>query len=1102
MVPILDPTLFRKYITELRSPILLEPDECILTDKCKKIPRYTIKMVQATHKLHPDLPATTLWTYNGELAPLLIENIRNHPIQVKWINSLPTKHLLQVYIDHTIPGAGFDVPDVRNVVHLHGGEQTSFSDGGPLEWFVPGQSVVYDYPNKQLSCMLFWHDHAIGITRLNAYAGLSGGVFMIRDPKVDFELNLPNKRFEIPLVITDKTFSLDGQIVYSTMPSNPSVHPKWASHFLGNTILVNNTIWPFVNVEPNKYRLRIVISSDTRTYALKLVDATDFTKPGPIFTQIGTDGGFLPKPVPITGFLLLGIGERADIIVDFSSYAPGTEFIMINTAKAPFPGGKDPDPATVGQIMKFVVVPSTTDKMFCTDVPKHFISLNPKDVSHTRQLILQTSPIMGQTMPAALYLNNTAFMNPVTETPILGSTELWEFINITDGMHPMHIHLIQFQLLNRQAFDVTKYTNDLLAINPGLVPGNGINVLDVAPYLQGEPISPIGTNEYGWKDVIQASNGFVTRILVKFAPQQPGTRFPFDATRGQYVWHCHIISHEDNDMMRPYQLFYKNPGITKSIAECECHKGKRTYLADFVIIGSGPGGATLANKLSAAGSSVVLLEAGGYHDKDSLIADSFNCNLLPMNYTNQYFIANGQTIPQVNVNDNTFDYMQGRLLGGSSSINGMQYVRGSSHIFELWEKITGDKSYSPKNINRIYNELEKFNGSSTTVRGDSGPVNIRLAPKYPTLMAEKFVNGISTTTGYPKIVDYNDPSTPLGPFTQWQLYQHDDGSRVSSSTAYLDPIIDVTNDGKFGFGTDKYCGLLVLIKATALNIIWKGNSATGVRALHDGELIKVKCRKKVIVSAGIMTPVFLLRSGIGPKEDLAEVGIDVVYDNPNVGAHLENQTIISVTASANPDDVGTPNPNDLYVGGAFLPDPSMPGSTTRAIQLIGMSMVQQFFNIIIAPVQPKSRGNIKIYSKDPLQVPVIDTGYFTDDHDIQTMEAAIKQANDIINNMGDPKYKLINPDPSILDDPQQLQNFIKGNLSQTHHWVCSCRMSDNEKDGVVDPNGNVFGVSNLMVCDATCFPHQSDGNTSAPVYALANVIAEKLTNPCACKKLK
>ena len=515
------------------------PCKCCKCDNCTCDPCHCCKC------------GTSQAPYSSDPTNPLIEIAMLDQAIVKWINNLPHKHLLEDYIDYTLHGAHPGTPDVRTTVHLHGGVQAPSSDGFPDDWWLPGKHKIYHYFAQDPPCMLFWHDHTIGITRLNVYAGLGGGVYLIRDPMIETSLNLPKGSYEIPLVITDRTFDVDGQLVYSTSNSS-SFHPKWKSSFLGNTICVNNAIWPYLKVHANKYRFRIVNASDTRTYTLRLVLADNFAINGPAFYQIGTDDGYLPNPIKLDS-ITLASAERADVIIDFSDVYPGAEFIMLNTANAPFPNGNSPDPATVGQIMKIIVKPLYDNKHFRIATPSNFKSIDPTTAIVTRQLILEVNSVIPQ-QPINLLLQNLTFDKTVTETPVVGTTEIWELINLSNGMHPIHIHLINFQLINRQKFDVKEYIAALRAANPIIIPGEGIpHQLSVNPYLIGEPISSEGTNEEGYKDVIQVPGGQVTRLIMQFSPRSDAN-YNFDPTNGEYVWHCHIISHEDNDMMRPMQL--------------------------------------------------------------------------------------------------------------------------------------------------------------------------------------------------------------------------------------------------------------------------------------------------------------------------------------------------------------------------------------------------------------------------------------------------------------------------------------------------------------------------------------------------------------------
>ena len=566
---VFDPSVLQKYVTPLPRPTRVH--------SCDG--KVTIRMVGTKHSFHPQLPLTHVWFYNGLAVPML-DVQRFQEIHVKWVNELPRRHLLQESIDHTIMGAEPNLPNVRTAVHLHGGEQSPFSDGGPLSWFTPETSFVYRYPNQQLPTMLMWHDHCIGITRLNVYAGLTSGVYIIRDPKIEAPLRLPKGKYEIPLVISDKSFREDNQqLFYPIIGDNPPVHPKWTSHFIGTTILVNNVIWPVLKVQARKYRFRMVNAANTRFFSLKIVAfLNDLKAPSAVsFWQIGSDGGYLPYPVELNApkggpELLLGSAERADIIIDFSRFKEGTELFLVNSAVAPFEGGKPPDPNTTRQVMKFIITPLQRKDKSKIRTPKHlFERLDIKDVVMRRQVLLTVDLT---TKPNALYVNNTEFMRPVSEFPVLGTTELWEFINLTpeQGAHPMHIHLIQFQILNRQAFRAADYLADFQKANAGIMPGGGIQTeIPVGSYLIGDPISVKGTNEDGWKDTVISRSQQVTRLLIRWAPQQAGMKFPFDATNGQYVNHCHLVEHEDNDMMRPYQLLKKPGEKVINDRECNCH---------------------------------------------------------------------------------------------------------------------------------------------------------------------------------------------------------------------------------------------------------------------------------------------------------------------------------------------------------------------------------------------------------------------------------------------------------------------------------------------------------------------------------------------------
>jgi len=510
-------------------------------------------------------------------------------------------------IPYTLPGTttvtnpnGWNAQaPVPLVTHLHGGEVLSDYDGGPEQWFtqsgpqgadyrsVPGaplNGATYEYPNMQQPATLWYHDHALGVTRINVMSGLAG-FYLLRDPADPVQAVLPANQYEVPLAIQDRSFNIDGSLWFPTVGINPTMHPYWMPEFFGNTIMVNGRVWPNLNVDQGWYRFRVLDGSNARFYTMTLKDQTTGLKLP--FIQIGSDGGYLKAPATLKE-LTIAPGERADILVDFSAIAPETRIIVENKAKAPFPAGAQPDPQTTGQIMQFtvqanagfnkglpIVLPATLNPTLAGAVfptlpaPPAFVApnVNPRT--------LPLVEVMGMLGPLEVLLNGQKWMAPTTEQPRVGDTEDWEIPNLTADTHPIHLHLVQFQLVSRQGFDVAGYTAAWLAANAagsatGMPPWDNTYTpipVDVRPFLKGKAV-PAAPNEQGWKDTVQMNPGEVTVIRVRFAPQDAPTTgvgaptagtnlYPFDpalATSPGYVWHCHIIDHEDNEMMRRYKV--------------------------------------------------------------------------------------------------------------------------------------------------------------------------------------------------------------------------------------------------------------------------------------------------------------------------------------------------------------------------------------------------------------------------------------------------------------------------------------------------------------------------------------------------------------------
>jgi FtsP/CotA-like multicopper oxidase with cupredoxin domain len=726
------PTLFQGASASVQVPQTALPGASI-PQFAEPVPTYfgkrvsgsalQVSMFEFQQKVLPDsfyatLPdgfrrGTYVWAYacgqlNGRATPqwpgATLEVRRGCPASVKYVNDLPFNSVLRHYltIDQTIHWAnpldaamsfqpyGGPLP---TVVHLHGAEDQSTSDGAPEAWFTntglhghgyathaptAPNSAVYYYPNGQQATTLWFHDHTLGITRINVYSGLAA-FYLIRDQYdtglANNPLRLPAGNYEVELMVQDRQFDTNGQLIWPDSnnnpslvdgpPSNPGIHPYWIPEFFGDVMCVNGRSWPYLKVEPRRYRFRFVNGSNARFLRMGLVDASSGDT-GPAAYIIGMDGGLLDTPIKMamqpedvnpgvpnpTTRLFIAPSERLDVIIDFAGMA-GKSFTLTNDGQVPFPSGDPLDPSDpTRQVMQFQVsLPlQGTDTSYnpATGAPlRGGRNQEPKIVrladpvtgtlaagvkpSVTRQLVLveyedpNGSNQNMQGTPVIDLVNNTKWNGhrdgggfpPVpgstpdqfgqgltmTELPRVGATEVWEFLNTTVDAHPIHIHLIEFQLLNRQAVTLdpdtgqAAYLDDWVTDFPGgtlngeasdgswspvtyapgtWMPGygpprdyftaNGDGALGgnrpFSPYLTG-PVIPPNAEEFGWKDTIKVYPGYVNRYIVRFAPQatavngvSPGQNlYSFDPTKGPaYIVHCHILDHEDNEMMRPYIL--------------------------------------------------------------------------------------------------------------------------------------------------------------------------------------------------------------------------------------------------------------------------------------------------------------------------------------------------------------------------------------------------------------------------------------------------------------------------------------------------------------------------------------------------------------------
>jgi spore coat protein A len=492
-------------ITQATKPLVRYSALAPYVDALPLSPR--AKPVSATHphklriamreihtKVHRDVPPTRMWSYGeGALGPL-IEARSGQKLEVEWVNELPTKHFLP--IDYTLHGCGHDVPDVRACVHLHGARAPSKDDGQPDDWYVPGKSRICTYPMEQDATALWYHDHAMGINRLNIYAGLIG-MTLIRDAAED-ALQLPSGKYEIPLVFYDREIATDGELYY--YDSGIEGHP-WVSEFSGGCLLVNGKIKPYCEVEPRMYRLRMLNAANSSFFNIGLSG-------GHTMHQIGSDQGLLAAPVTLPQ-IMIAPAERMDVLVDFSQMAG--ENVQLQRGLLPIMQFRVGRAEGVARTMS---LPTTL-----RPVPR-----TPESSSVVTRTITLNEALdrVGNSM--FMLLNYKHWHEPVTEKPNLNTTEIWEFVNLTEDAHPMHLHLVRFQVLDRRTFDVFRYRN-----------GQGKRYIS-------EPMPPTA-NESGWKDVVVCPPGMITRIIAKF-----------EGYAGKYLYHCHILEHEANDMMRPFEV--------------------------------------------------------------------------------------------------------------------------------------------------------------------------------------------------------------------------------------------------------------------------------------------------------------------------------------------------------------------------------------------------------------------------------------------------------------------------------------------------------------------------------------------------------------------
>jgi len=505
--------------------------------------QYAFTQTEIMRQLHPQLPETPLWAYDdgsglagqsGSFGMAVVAQ-SGTPLEVSFTNDLPLEYPSWIPVDRRLTPRG---DEVRLMTHLHGGFVAGDSDGNPAvtpDGFGRGetQRVYYTNQQPQMPASLLWfHDHGLGATRLDVFAGLAAA-YILRD---EFDtgaepnpIGIPGGAYEIPLVVQDRQFNPDGTFLY---PSSEFPDAPWIGEYFGDVMLVNGKVWPYLNVEPRLYRLRVLNGCNARIINLDIG--------GPSFWQIGAEGGLWDKPVPVKQ-LVLAPAERADVLVDFSKFAGQT--LVMKNHRPPKPiSTPAPQLEQVMQIRVGTTVSQPGPSTIPASLPGRAAELH--DPVATRFITL--NEIDPDSDAWFLNLNGMHFREPgqpitATETPKVGTVEDWVYINLTPDTHPMHTHLVTFQVIGRTPFEAEAYEDAYGG--PNGVPGG----IDPSPFATG-PIELPDATERGFKDTVKANPGYFTTIRAKFD-------LPAGVTAPQnYVYHCHIVEHEDNDMMRPFTV--------------------------------------------------------------------------------------------------------------------------------------------------------------------------------------------------------------------------------------------------------------------------------------------------------------------------------------------------------------------------------------------------------------------------------------------------------------------------------------------------------------------------------------------------------------------